>query len=169
MNIIILSIFILLAFTVNAQTNNQPSEAEAVNAIYHNDSLFWQAYNKCDVKTMMTFLTDDVEFYHDKGGPTFTKAKLEESIVKGLCGNPGFHLRREAVSGSVKAFPLKDYGGLISGEHVFYATEGDKPEYLDGSGKFTQLWQYRDGKWKMSRVLSYDHGPAAEKLTKNPR
>ena len=63
-----------------AQPSNQPSEAEAVKAIYANVSLFWQAYNKCDVEAMITFFTEDVEFYHDKGGPTFSSAKLRESM-----------------------------------------------------------------------------------------
>ena len=153
-------------FPAMAQQSNQPSEAEAVAAIYRNDSLFWQAYNKCDVETMMTFFIEDVEFYHDKGGPTFSSAKLKESLQTGMCGNSGWRLRREPVAGSVQAFPLKNYGGLISGEHIFFVKEGSKAEYLDGYGKFTQVWLYKDGKWKMSRILSYDHGPANEKLKK---
>jgi hypothetical protein len=26
-----------------------------------------------------------------------------------------------------------------------------------GEAKFVQLWQYKDGAWKVSRVISYDH------------
>jgi hypothetical protein len=38
--------------------------------------------------------------------------------------------------------------------------EKGKSERLDGYGKFTDVWVLRDNVWKMSRILSYDHGPA---------
>jgi hypothetical protein len=131
---------------------------KTMKAIWHHDSLFWQAYNVCDVDKMATFFTDDMEFYHDKGGLTVTKEKFIPSTRSGLCGNPNWRLRREAVAGSVQVFPLKDVGGLISGEHVFYINEKGKKEFLDGYGKFLQVWRYENGQWKMSRILSYDHG-----------
>ncbi len=49
---------------------------------------------------------------------------------------------------------------MLTGEHVFYIIEKGKPEYLDGLAKFTHLWLLKDGSWKMSRILSFDHGPA---------
>jgi uncharacterized protein YneR len=109
---------------------------------------------------MSSFFTEDLEFYHDKGGLTAPKAAFVESTKKNLCGNPGWRLRREAVAGTVKVYPLNNYGALISGEHVFYINETGKKEKLDGLAKFTQLWQFKNNEWKMSRVLSYDHGPA---------
>jgi hypothetical protein len=139
---------------------------KTMKAIWHHDSLFWQAYNVCDVDKMATFFTDDMEFYHDKGGLTVTKEKFIPSTRSGLCGNPNWRLRREAVAGSVQVFPLKDVGGLISGEHVFYINEKGKKEFLDGYGKFLQVWRYENGQWKMSRILSYDHGSPSEKLKK---
>jgi hypothetical protein len=29
-----------------------------------------------------------------------------------------------------------------------------------GEAKFVMLWQYKDGAWKITRVISYDHGAA---------
>jgi len=151
---------LLLSGTINAQSNGQPADKnEIMKAIYHYDSLFWQAYNVCDVEKMATYFTDDIEFYHDKGGPTFGSAKFQEAIRTGMCGKADWRLRREAIAGTVKVFPMNNYGGLISGEHIFYINDGKK-ETLDGYGKFTQLWKFENGEWKMSRVLSYDHGPA---------
>lgn len=54
----------------------------------------------------------------------------------------------------------KTYGAIMSGEHVFYILETGKEERPDGLAKFTHLWILKDDSWKMSRILSYDHGPA---------
>lgn len=143
----------------------QETGDETIAVITRQDSLFWQAYNTCEVNKMDVFFSDDVEFYHDKGGPSLGLPALVASFKGGICSDKGtFRLRREAVEGSVKVFPLKKngvvYGAIISGEHVFYVLEKGKPERLDGLAKFTHLWMKKDGAWKMTRVLSYDHGPA---------
>ena len=31
-----------------------------------------------------------------------------------------------------------------------------------GEGQFIHLWQYKDGAWKITRVISYDHRIAAK-------
>ena len=61
------------------------------------DSAFWKAYNNCDTAQFKNFVTDDVEFYHDKGGITTGSVALIESIDKNICGSANSHLRREAV------------------------------------------------------------------------
>ena len=163
MKIHLLLLFLIAATIVQslAQSNGQPSDAnEIIKAIYHHDSIFWEAYNKCDVETMAKYFTDDLEFYHDKSGPTFTLTTFEANMRTGLCGKADWRLRREPIEGTVKAFPMNNYGGVITGEHVFYINEAGKPEFLDGYGKFMQLWQFKNGQWKMSRIVSYDHGPA---------
>jgi hypothetical protein len=114
---------------------------------------------------MKVFLTTDCEFYHDKGGPTMGLDALMQTIANGLCKEPdNYALRREAVPGTVHVYPLhKDgiiYGAVISGEHVFYVRQSGKTEYLDGQARFTHLWLLTDGKWKMARILSFDHHPA---------
>ncbi len=128
------------------------------------DAEFWQAYNTCDVPAFARFFTEKVEFYHDKGGPTFGRDTLLASVKTGLCGNPHSRIRREAVDGSVKLFLLRNqgavYGAVLTGEHYFYVRQDDKPEFRDGLAKFTHLWLMEDGAWRMARALSYDHGPA---------
>lgn len=113
---------------------------------------------------MQAFFTDDVEFYHDKGGPTLGIADLTTSFHNMCDSRKVTNIRREAVKDSVRVFPLKNsnviYGAVISGQHYFYTQEKGHPERLDGLAKFTHLWLRKDGIWKMSRILSYDHGPA---------
>ena len=147
------------------------SEQEKVKVlIFHKDSLFWNAYNNCDVATFKSYVTEDVEFYHDKGGMTLGATALATSIKNNLCSNPDFHLRREAVPGTVNVYPLQKgndiYAAIISGEHYFYLTQKDKKEFRDGWAKFTQLWILKDNVWKMSRILSYDHAPAPTPATR---
>ncbi|GEP97104.1 nuclear transport factor 2 family protein [Chitinophaga cymbidii] len=141
-----------------------PSFAQSLTAtILEKDSLFWQAYNQCDLPAFRQFFTDDVEFYHDKGGLTQGADRLTSNMKANLCSNTGFGLRREVIEGSVKVYPLQQsdtiYGAIISGDHVFYILEKGKAERLDGQAKFTHVWVLKNGEWKMSRVLSYDHGP----------
>ena len=144
----------------SAQTEQQKLEA----TILFKDSLFWTAYNNCDTQNFPDFFSNDVEFYHDKGGITNGLESLTNNMKKNLCSNENFRLRREAVAGTVKVFPLQQsnviYGAIISGSHVFYINEKDKKERLDGLAKFTHVWILKDSAWKMSRILSYDHGPA---------
>ena len=142
---------------VFAQTEQQKLTA----TILHLDSAFWNAYNNCDTAHFKDFVTDDVEFYHDKGGITSGATALIESLNKNICGRVNQRLRREAVAGSVKVYPMQNgnetYGAIISGEHKFYITEKGKPEYQSGVANFTQLWQLKNGVWKMTRILSYNH------------
>lgn len=143
-------------FLVTLQSKGQsiydlPQELKAI--VLEKDSLFWQAYNQCNVNKMISFLTEDLEFYHDKNGLTHGRSNFEKALNQGLCAN-GPQLRREAIKESVQVFPLKGIGAIISGQHTFYI--GDRP---DGLAKFTHIWRFSNGTWKMSRVLSYDHLP----------
>jgi hypothetical protein len=139
------------------------AESKPAEGALQQESLFWAAYNACDVTSMSGFFAEGVEFYHDRGGPTMGKAGLTSTLQTALCGNPKSHLRREAVAGTVRLFPLSKgdaiYGAIVSGEHLFYVLDAGKPERADGRARFTHLWLLQDGMWKMSRVLSYDHRP----------
>src|SRR5687767_8141327 len=84
-----------------AQGNVQVKD-DVTATIFHKDSLFWVAYNRCDVEGMLAFFTNDLEFYHDKGGITQGMENFRTSLAKGLCGNENFKIRREAVHGTVK-------------------------------------------------------------------
>lgn len=114
---------------------------------------------------MGRIFSEDVEFYHDKGGLTVGLPALMTSMGSGMCsGTRDFNLRREAVTGTVKVYPLRKnkevYGAIISGEHVFYITKTGKKEFLDGHAIFSNVWRKTNGRWQMARVFSYDHGPA---------
>jgi hypothetical protein len=162
---ILMLILSCIGYTASAQQNTTDAEDQKLRAtILHLDSLFWKTYNECDTENSGQYLTDDVKFYHDKGGITNGKAALVASIKKNICGNPNQRVRREAVPGTVNVYPMRSgnviYGAIISGEHYFYVTENNKPEKREGLAKFTQLWLLKDGQWKMADILSYSHGAA---------
>jgi hypothetical protein len=124
------------------------------------DSLIFDiGFNKCDLSHYDSIVSDDLEFYHDKGGITSGKEAFTASIKNNICGNSN-KVRRELVPNSMKVYPLYNnhvlYAFIEEGEHDF--AELDKGKWKKGSrAKFTILW-ILDGKdWKMKRVLSYDH------------
>jgi len=150
-------LLLLTAFeNLNAQND--------VQAVLTQDSLFWHHFNNCHVDEMGAFVTDDVEFYHDKNGPMKGREAFLSTSRRNLCGNDNFHIRRELVAGSIRLFPMKEgeklYGAVLYGQHVFYVLERGKEPHLDGLAQFTHLWLKTESGWKMSRILSYDHGPA---------
>lgn len=160
--------FTLLSVLIGTLSGQaQKNEQELSKLILEKDSLFWTSYNNCDTALNAQFFTGDMEFYHDKGGITYGRHELVMSLQNNLCSNPNFRIRREAVPGTVKVYPMARngalYGAIITGEHYFYITQNGKPESRDGHASFTHLWLLKDGAWKMHRVFSYDHHPAAAK------
>jgi len=151
-------VFVLLSLAVSTAHADAPAgETEA--AVRAADDAFWKAYNTCDIPSLGDYFTEDIEFYHDKGGLTKSRTGLVDSVKKNICGNPNQRIRREAVAGTVKFYPMAGNRAILSGDHVFYVTEPGKTEYLTGKAKFDDLWELTDGRWRMSRVFSYAHGP----------
>lgn len=157
------TILYLLAFSAlqaqSVKTEKQLTHKELYTTIIALDKAAFDAYNNCDVQLFKTFFTDDVEFYHDKGGVTLGAENLAETVSKNLCSNPELKIRREVVPGTLKVYPMENYGAILTGDHYFYEVTATGQKRT-GRAKFTHLWQHKDGKWKMARVLSYDHQPA---------
>ena len=126
------------------------SQEELRQAITALDKQLFDAYNTCNSEKLGTLVTDDLEFYHDKTGLAVGKQVFLEAIKKNICGK----VTRELVQGSLEVYPLHGYGAVEIGVHRFHHP-GDSDV---GEAKFVQLWQYKDGAWKISRVISYDHG-----------
>jgi hypothetical protein len=155
----VITLFLLHLLPSNCSA--QSSMTELQSTIHQKDSLFWISYNNCDVDAFRKFFTDDVEFYHDKGGITLGIEALASSVRQNLCGRKDFRIRRALVQGTQEIFPMENngkiYGAIISGDHDFFITENGKPEYHSGQAKFTHVWLIKNNEWKMSRVLSYNH------------
>lgn len=131
------------------------SQEQLDKAITALDSALFDAYNKCDLEKFASYLAEDVEFYHDQGGVTLGRAALTESVKKNICGK----VTRELVPGSLQVFPMKGYGAIEMGVHRFHHPGHEDTEGV-GEGRFIHLWQYKDGAWRITRVMSYDHHEA---------
>jgi ketosteroid isomerase-like protein len=133
------------------------SQAELDQAVATLDAALFGAYNRCDLEKFASFFVDDVEFYHDQGGVTLGKMALTESVKKNICGRT----TRELVPGTLQVYYMKGYGAVEIGVHRFHHPGHEDTEGV-GEGKFIHLWQYKDGAWKITRVISYDHHAAAK-------
>lgn len=149
-----LSMAILFSKQVKAQTDQPLSQPALFKKISSMDSLLFHAFNTCDVNTSKSLFTEDLEFYHDKGGLTNYSQNVRS--IMGRCSGEA-KVRRELVKGSLEVFPIKDFGAVQIGAHNFYYTEKGKEEKFDGTFKFVHVWKNDNGSWKISRVISYDH------------
>lgn len=127
------------------------------------DSIFFQSLNTCDLKAYESFLTDDFEFYHDRGGLTKSRAAEMKSMSL-FCGEQRQKqkLRRELIKETVEVSPIKDFGAVETGRHRFFLVINDTTEKVIEEAKFTNIWQMQSDGWKLSRVISYDHRPISK-------
>ena len=133
------------------------SQGELDKAVTALDAALFDSYNRCDLEKFASFFVDNVEFYHDQGGVTLGREALTDSVKKNICGK----VTRELVPGTLQVYPMKGYGAVEMGVHRFHHPGHDDTEGV-GEGRFIHLWQYKDGAWKITRVISYDHHAAAK-------
>jgi hypothetical protein len=118
------------------------------NTILELDSIFFTAYNTCDINKQAEFYSDSIEFYHDKGGLTTSKQEILEAIKNNICGK----VTRELVKGSIEVYPIPDYGAVEIGLHKFHNKQ--EPNVVPHNSKFIIIWHRKNGKWEISRVVS---------------
>ena len=133
------------------------SQAELERAITALDAAVFDAYNRCELEKFANLFVEDVEFYHDQGGVTLGRAALTDSVKKNICGK----VTRELVPGTLQVYPMKGFGAVEIGVHRFHHPGHEDTEGV-GEGRFIHLWQYKDGAWRITRVVSYDHHPVAK-------
>lgn len=139
-----------LTLAAPASSSGIPAGDQLTATVTALDSALFNAYNHCDLASFARYIAPDVEFYHDKGGLTRTRAKLVESIKNNICGK----VRRELVAGTLEVYPIKDFGAVEIGTHRFCELGTG---HCAGAARFIHLWQYNGGNWQITRVISYDH------------
>lgn len=149
-------LLLAVPFCVRAQQPVPAKEQEALTqTVTALDTKLFDAYNHCDLGTLGAMVSDDLEFYHDQTGLMVGKAPFLAAIKENICGK----VERTLVPGTLEVHRLKGYGAVEIGVHRFHHPGStDEP---GGEAKFVQLWQEKDGVWKVTRVISYDHVSAA--------
>jgi ketosteroid isomerase-like protein len=157
----ILTVILLMAasFSLDGEATDQKAtkkkaatSGELFDIIARMDGAMFEAFNGHDVDRLMSMFSDDLEFYHDTGGVT-NYAQTKDSFGKLFANTPD--IRRDLVKGSLEVYPIKDYGAIEIGEHVFCHNENGKDDC--GTFKFAMVWRKTGESWKVSRVISYGH------------
>lgn len=117
------------------------------------DTELFSAYNNCQLDKLGSLVAEDLEFYHDKTGLAVGRQRFIDAIKNNICGK----VHRELVPGTLEIYPMEGFGALEIGIHRF--THPGDPRNI-GEAKFITLWQHKDGSWKMTRAISFDHHPA---------
>lgn len=122
-------------------------EIELYNTITGLDSLLFTAYNNCSIKVYDSLFSENLEFYHDRGGLSTSKKDMTEAFKNNICNK----VTRELLKGSIEVSPIPGYGAVEIGSHRFH----NKIENVtSGYSKFVVVWQYKDTAWKVTRVIS---------------
>lgn len=138
----------LFAMSVKAQAGTQADPL--YQTILSQDAKLFDAYNHCDLATLGAMVSDDLEFYHDQTGLMVGKASFLAAIQQNICSK----VQRTLLRDTLEVHPLKGYGAVEIGIHRFHHP-GDPSNV--GDARFIMLWQNKDGTWKVTRVISYDH------------
>lgn len=129
-----------------------PPTDELYKTVAGLDTALFDAYNNCDLDKLGSMAVEDLEFYHDQTGLSLGRQSLVDGVKNNICGK----VHRELVAGTLEVYLLKGYGAVEIGIHRFTHPNRPKPD-TTGEAKFVMLWQLKDGAWKLTRVISFDH------------
>lgn len=146
-----------------AAPKNEPPKgdpAKGGSALYDTvaglDTQMFDSFNRCDDPAQFerhrALYDDKVEFYHDNGGVTWTREEMLGNVRKNVCGK----FRRELIPGTLRVYPIKDFGAMEIGEHRFCAT-GETT--CARRGEFILVWHRVGERWQVTRAISYAHRP----------
>jgi len=114
------------------------------------DAKLFDAYNHCNLETLGSMVSDDLEFYHDQTGLMVGKAAFLAAIKQNICGK----VQRSLLEDTLEVHELKGYGAVEIGIHRFH--HPNEPDNV-GDARFVTIWHDDNGVWTVTRVISYDH------------
>lgn len=125
-----------------------PVDKRLFDEIKTKDKEFFDAYNNCDLEKQASIYSDDIEFFHDKGGVMTSKEDILNATERNICGK----VTRELIEGTVEVYPINNYGAVQIGFHKFYNSQEPNAESIPS--KFIVVWSKSGGEWKMEKVIS---------------
>lgn len=159
LQMLIAALFLGLPNVVSATEPNQSSPTDELHqTVAALDMAAFDAFNRCtdpaQLQKHAEHFAEDVEFYHDTGGVTWTRDEMLENTKKYVCGN----FMRQLMAGTLKVFPIRGFGAISQGSHRFCQFSTGQCE---GLADFTMVWRQKNGQWQITRVLSYGHRAAS--------
>ncbi len=153
---VVVGLLIVSGFIANVVLAEAPAKEpdELFKTIAQMDAAIFGAFNAHDVDKLMSYFTEDLEFYHDTGGLSTFRQNADD-FKKMFASTPD--IRRDLVKESLEVYPIKDYGAMEIGQHRFCHQENGKDDC--GTFGFAMVWRKVGDSWKISRVLSYGHTP----------
>lgn len=116
------------------------------------DSVLFNAFNNHQIDVLENLFAENVEFYHDKDGLGDYKTTIS-NFKKVFINTPSLH--RDLVAETLEVYLLPGYGAVEYGEHRFTLIRDGQS--LSTLYKFTSIWQWKDGQWKVTRMISVGH------------
>jgi hypothetical protein len=156
--LMLVAVIILASFITEGTEKKQaiqtdtPTSGPLYTEIAHMDTLMFEAFNSRNIEKLKQFFDSSLEFYQDNVGVQNYNETIEAftNLFK-----MDYVLTRKLVTGSMEVYPIKGYGAIQTGEHIFSHIENGK--YQEGTFKFMQIWQKKDNVWHVTREVSYGH------------
>lgn len=146
----------ILASACTYSSTNQPSQKpidkELYNTLSLQDSLLFESFNSQNFEKFKSFFDDSLEVFQDNAGVRNYAAAMK-SFKEIFSRNNG--LTRKLIKSSLEVYPIKDYGAIETGSHVFCHKENGKQDC--GTFKFVHIWKKVNNHWKITRIITYDH------------
>ncbi len=156
--VIAAAILFTLVAALPAAAAGGDDDARLRETLHRLDRQVFDAFNRCadgdELAKHAAYFASDVEFYHDNGGVTWSRDAMIGNTRQHACGR----YTRQLVEESFRVSPVKDFGAIATGVHRFCQSDTNQCE---GEAEFAMVWRNTDGKWEITRVLSYGHRAAA--------
>jgi len=144
------------AVTASAQSQDnyvyKPKSQELYKTIVRMDSIYFNAYNACDMDKQAAIYADSIEFYHDGSGLETSKKALLSAIKENICGK----VTRVLVKGSIEVYEIPNYGAVEIALHRFI--NHAEHDALSKPDKFIIIWRHNNTQWQITRVVSLHMG-----------
>jgi hypothetical protein len=151
---LLISVFVSVSAFAQSQDSYsyKPKSQALYDTIAHMDSVYFNAYNSCDMATQAAIFADTIEFYHDGSGLQTSKEALLAALKANICGK----VTRVLVKGSLEVYPIPNYGAVEVGLHRFINHQEN--DAVSKPDRFIAVWRHQNGKWQMTRVISLHMG-----------
>ncbi|MBD3584178.1 nuclear transport factor 2 family protein [Salinimonas sp. HHU 13199] len=147
----------LLVTTLCAFTLHSVHAKESLSdTIKQQDKALFEAFNQCNPEKWRQYLAPNIEFYQDNDAPTYSRDELEPSFLDRCTAGKQASLIRRFIPEAHEVHPIEGVGAVQFGAHRFLIKEGASFKEV-ARPRFVHLWEKKDDKWQIIRVISYDH------------